>query len=67
MKVLALNSFSGLDICMAIGEERDITDDALLEDLLSAGLVEPADKVAVNEDEPVEGKKTGKRSSTKVE
>ncbi len=67
MKVIALNSFSGLNICMAIGEERDITDDALLEDLLSAGLVKPVDKVAVNKDEPVEEKKTEKRSTAKVE
>lgn len=45
MKVKALIGFSGLNICMSVGEEQDINDDALLEDLLGAGYVTPAEQV----------------------
>lgn len=38
MRVMALTSFSGV-ISMARGEERDIKNDVLLEDLLQAGYV----------------------------
>lgn len=43
MKIKALVSFSGA-VSMAVGEVRDCEDRAVLDDLLQAGYVEPAEK-----------------------
>lgn len=39
MKVKAMTSFAGA-VCMTAGESRDISDKALVKDLISAGYVE---------------------------
>lgn len=52
MKIKALVSFSGL-ISMGIGEERDITDNEVLNDLLSANYVEEVRPTIKSETKPV--------------
>lgn len=49
MKVEATVSFSGLTIAMAPGEIKDITDKALVDDLLRAGYVKKVSGGKVNE------------------
>ncbi len=66
MKVRAKVSFSGV-ISMGLGEEREVTDEAVLRDLLEAGYVEEAGKKAGKKDDkadkaekPDKPKKKGK-------
>jgi len=52
MKIKALISFSGL-ISMYAGEERDITDKEVLNDLLSANYIEEVKPKIKSETKPV--------------
>lgn len=57
MKVKALTSFAGIKISMYEGEVREVTDKALLQDLLHAGYIEIEVQEAEIVKKPVEKKK----------
>lgn len=42
MKVVATENFCGLAVSMCVGEVRDISDENIVKDLLSAGYVKEA-------------------------
>ena len=64
MAYMACVSFSGLKISMAKGQIREISDTALVADLLKAGYIVPYE--ATDKKEPVEDKPKNKRKG-KVE
>lgn len=49
MKVVATENFCGLDVSMCVGEVRDISDDNIVKDLLSAGYVKEANPATKGE------------------
>lgn len=60
MEYKAIVSFSGLKLSMAKGQVREITDTALVDDLLKAGYIIPtkrADNPVDEEDRPKKKKK----------
>lgn len=56
-KVKALTSFAGTNISMYPGEERDIEDKTILDDLLQAGHVELVDSEPVKKSKSKKGDK----------
>lgn len=57
MKVVATENFCGNDVSMCVGEVRDIADDNIVKDLLSAGYVKEANPAVKGEPPKKGGKK----------
>ncbi len=62
MKVKAKVGFSGVSVSMSVGQVGEITDKAVLADLLKAGYVEEVREI-VKEPEPEKPKKKAVKSS----
>lgn len=63
MDYIATVSFSGLKLSMAKGQKREITDSALVSDLLKAGYIVPYEAT----DKPIEEKPKNTRRKGKAE
>lgn len=61
MAYLACVSFSGTKISMAKGQIREISDSALVNDLLKAGYIVPYEATDKKKAEPVEDKPKNRR------